>query len=327
MSKFALAAATSHSLSVAAMEEASRQGLREADLEHLLLALVINGQHAGAVLRELGITIDAARDAVETQHRAQLAVLGIETEMPEPGRIMFHETRGYEWSKRANDLFVRSSGKGRDGSATAVLRELLDEPSGVIGEILTRLNTSPEAVLAALDEHGVKDGVKSAAQPAGVMSGSTEAFVPAPPADVWALLSDVNRVPEWEIGINRIVVREGADGQEGPWEAFAQETAPDGKAITIKPEYRRRRVELLDSDGNSRVSWGFSYPDSKRASSAVKSFTLAEVTGGTRVLITARWVVRPGWRRAFRVVMKPANRFLVWITLAQLESTISRLFR
>ena len=41
MSKFVRAAQTSQSLSLAAMEEASRAGLRVADLEHLVLALVI----------------------------------------------------------------------------------------------------------------------------------------------------------------------------------------------------------------------------------------------------------------------------------------------
>ena len=41
MNKLVRAAQTSQSLSLAAMEEASRRGLREADIEHLFLALVI----------------------------------------------------------------------------------------------------------------------------------------------------------------------------------------------------------------------------------------------------------------------------------------------
>lgn len=53
MNKLVRAAQTSQSLSLAAMEEASRLGLREADIDHLFLALVINDQSAGRALREL----------------------------------------------------------------------------------------------------------------------------------------------------------------------------------------------------------------------------------------------------------------------------------
>jgi len=77
MSKFVRAAQTSQSLSLAAMEEASRAGLRVADLEHLFLALVISDQPAGGSLRSMGIDLDGARRAVEEAHAAQLASLGV----------------------------------------------------------------------------------------------------------------------------------------------------------------------------------------------------------------------------------------------------------
>ena len=96
MSKFVQAAQTSQVLSLTALEEASRQGLREADIEHLFLALVLSDQVAGRVLREMGIGIDDARRAVREQHDAQLASLGVRAVLPDPGRIVFHETDGYE---------------------------------------------------------------------------------------------------------------------------------------------------------------------------------------------------------------------------------------
>jgi len=130
MNKLVRAAQTSQSLSLAAMEEASRLGLREADIEHLFLALVIDDQSAGRALRSMGIDLDAARRAVEEQHDAQLASLGIEASFPKAGRIVFQETDGYEWSARALDLIGKSSGKGKSGDAAAVLRELVAEPSG-----------------------------------------------------------------------------------------------------------------------------------------------------------------------------------------------------
>lgn len=151
MNKLVRAAQTSQSLSLAAMEEASRLGLREADIDHLFLALVINDQSAGRALRELGIDIDNARLAVEEQRDAQLTSLGIEASFPEAGRIVFHETDGYEWTPRARDLIAKSSSKGKPGDAAAVLRELVAEPSGLITEILRRLGTTPDALIERLD--------------------------------------------------------------------------------------------------------------------------------------------------------------------------------
>ncbi len=52
MSKFTTSLATSHNLSLAAMEEASRVGQRTADIDHLFLALVMNKDVAGQVLRK-----------------------------------------------------------------------------------------------------------------------------------------------------------------------------------------------------------------------------------------------------------------------------------
>ncbi|NNV08857.1 Clp protease, partial [Geobacillus sp. MMMUD3] len=95
MSRFTDSASTSYSLSITAMEEASRVGQREADIDHLFLALTVSEQTAGQVLRSLGITIDDAREAVAAQHAEQLAGLGIRMDPPEPGRIVFHETEGY----------------------------------------------------------------------------------------------------------------------------------------------------------------------------------------------------------------------------------------
>ena len=112
MSKFTRAASTSHTLSLAAMEEASRLGQRTADIDHLFLALALSEQAAGQVLRSFGITLDSAREAVAAQHTAQLASLGVETVVPEPGSIVFHKTGGYEWSPR---LSSSSSGQAREG--------------------------------------------------------------------------------------------------------------------------------------------------------------------------------------------------------------------
>ena len=97
MSKLTTTAATAHTLSLTAMEEASRLGQRTADIDHLFLALVVSEQRAGQVLRSLGITLDSAREAVVTQHAEQLASLGIETH----SRVILYDDSDIRTSARA----------------------------------------------------------------------------------------------------------------------------------------------------------------------------------------------------------------------------------
>lgn len=329
MNKLIHAAQTSQSLSVAAMEEASRLGLRKADIEHLFLALVITDQSAGRALRSLGIDLDTARRAVEEQHETQLASLGIKATFPEAGRIVFHETDGYEWSTRASDLIAQSSGKNKAGDAAAVLRELVAEPSGMIAGILDRLDTTSEALLSHLDQFDLpaEKTTSTAATAKGRVQGSTETFVPAPMEDVWAFLADPTRIPTWELSIGSID-HTGQGATTGMiWPALAPTSHPDGKTVKIKPQFRRRSVELLAARPPENIAWSFSYPEVSRSNSVLTEFTLVNTTGGTQIQITRSWARRPGWRRLAALPLQPIQKFLVWVALSQTGHAISRAFR
>lgn len=114
MSRLTHAAATMHTLSLAAMEEASRFGVRDTDIDHLLLALTIDPDAGGQTLRGMGVSLEAARVAVAAQHAAQLGLVGIAADPDSPGRIVFHETSGYEWTDRAITVLKdASSGERR----------------------------------------------------------------------------------------------------------------------------------------------------------------------------------------------------------------------
>lgn len=329
MNKLVRAAQTSQSLSLAAMEEASRLGLREADIDHLFLALVINDQSAGRALRRLGIDIDSARRAVVEQHNQQLAALGVEASFPQAGQIVFHETDGYEWSPRARDLIAKSGGKGKAGDAAAVLRELIAEPSGLMTDILGRLGATSDAVLKALDESD------SPAEPTragstkvkGRTAGVIETFVPAPIDDVWTLLADPARIPEWESSIG-VVDQTGQDPTPGTrWEGTAPTNYPDGKPAKIKPQFRRRSIELVTAQPPGTIAWSFGYPDAARSNSVLTEFALMSTVGGTQVQISRSWSRRRGWRRLVAFPLRPIQKFLVWISLFQTGSAISRTFR
>lgn len=329
MNKFTRFATTSQTLSLTAMEEASRRGLREADLEDMFLALVLNDQPAGQVLRDAGISIHSARAAVEAYQKEQIASLGIAADIPPPGDIVFHETGGYSWSKRASDLLGRAGQKGRTGDAAAVLRELLNEPSGLITELLQRLGTAPATVLAELEraESSVASPKKPAAGRRGEVTGSFEAFVPAPMEDVWALLSDPARIPEWEPAIGSV---EGSGGPVLPgrtWTAHASTTQPDGKPLKVNKKFRRREIELLQTLPPVHIAWRFTFPDTHTSRPTVTGFELSPATGGTQLSITVTWFRHQGWRALIGTLLTPLQRFLVWLKLSQISSSISRTFR
>lgn len=329
MSKLADAAATAHTLSIAAMEEASRSGRRTADLDHLFLALVVNEQPAGRALRGLGITLDAARDAVAAQHAEQLASLGITMEPPAPGRITFHETGGYTWGERALDVIQAAGSGGKRGDAAAVLRELVVEPSGLIAAVLHRLATTPESVVSYLDElERVADVAEHPVEEPGTLAGVFEGFAPAPVEQVWALLADPARMPEWEPSIGSVDAAPDIARIGDVWTAWTRRQRPDGAAIQVKPALRRQRLELIARDEGRCIGWLFTCPDAADVNDKRLEIELAPAPGGTRVHVSLAWV-RPTDRRRSLLgwFLRPLVRHSVRMQVARLGGGISRVFR
>ncbi len=331
MNKLADKADTAHRLSLTAMEEASRYGPRTADIDHMLVALTVNEQIAGQVLRSLGITLEAARAAVEDQHATHLASLGVTAASPEPGPIVFHRTSGYEWGERSLAVLKRASGRNKRGDAAAILRELVVEPSGLIEDVLHRLGSSRKTVLEHLDDAERIPPHSSDRTTGAALTGSAEAFVPAPASEVWALLSDPSRIPQWDqvIGSVETTTPPAAARPGDQWEARALTARPDGKPLTVKPELRRQRVELRALEPQWLVEWSTTYPDMKLANARVTRIELAPAAGGTQLAITYGWERHPGRRPRplLRALMRPLTRFAIWIQLSQLSAGISRVFR
>ena len=350
MSKFADVAGTAHHLSIAAMEEASRVGQRNADIDHLFIALVLNEQLAGPVLRSLGMTLDTARAAVAAQHAEQLAVLGVRADRPQPGTIVFAETNGYDWTDRALDLFKRASKRGKRGDAAAVLRELVVEPSGMIRAILGRLGTTPDAVIEGLDEAAryrdlPTSSPQIAAAPRGAagrvgplalgttgtdpLSRSMEAFAPAPPEQVWELLSTPARMPNWDPSIGSVEDAPATIRLHDTWAAIARTTRADGKPISVKQDFIRQQVEVIALDHLGRIEWCFTYPEARRANARRVRIELEPAAGGTQLrlaLVYERHPDRPR-RSVLGLVFRSMVRLALWIQLSQLGSGISRAFR
>lgn len=327
MSKFTDAAATSHTLSVTAMEEASRFGQRTAEVDHLLLALVVNEQVAGQVLRNLGVTIDAARAAVEEQHAEQLASLGVQAGGSAQGPIVFHETGGYEWGEGAIEIIKQSASGANRGDAAAVLRELVIEPSGLVEAILARLGTSPDAVIAKLDEVEQYPGHPSErVRGRDSLTGRGEAFIPASVSEVWRMLADPERIPEWEPSIGSV---EPAAAPAVGHMAAARTERSDGKRLRVKPELRRIRVEPAELDTDRLVEWRFTFPDVPHANAKRVRIALEAAAGGTQLRIVLAWERNVNRRPSpvLRWFFGPLQRYAVWMQITQIGAGISRVFR
>lgn len=330
MSKFTDTASASHTLSLAAMEEASRVGQRTADIDHLLIALVLNEQIAGQVLRSFGVTLDAVREAVAEQHADQLATLGVQTVPPKSGGIVFHETSGYEWSDRALSIFKRASEGDKNGNAAAVLRELVAEPSGMIEATLERLNTTQEAVLAKLNEAERYPAQRPQNTIRGnTLSGASEAFIPASPEQVWGLLSNPTRMSEWEPSIGSVEGAPAAIKTGDTWTVLSRTERTDGKRIPVKPNFMTQRVELVACEECSLIELRFTYPEAPQANARCIKMELEPAAGGTQLHLALAWERNPNRPRrpVLGFVMRPVMRLVLWMQLSQLGSGISRAFR
>lgn len=336
MSSFTTAAATMQTLSLAAMEEASRRGQRNADLEDLFMALVLSDQVAGRALRTAGITLDRARAAVDAMHTAQLRSIGVDIDEPDDRddrRIVFHETRGYEWTPRALDVLKRAGSTGA-GDASAALHELLAEPSGLIEDLLDRLDTSAAEVTSALTATQAalpSRADRSVESTRGAITGRVETFVPARIDDVWALLNDPRRMPEWNPSVGSVEFDDGSDVDApvvgSTWLAISPTVYPDGKPAKVKEAFRRRRMELTQSVPGARIAWRTIYVDAKRANSNLLTVELTPAPGGTQLLLKMSWTRHGGWRRILLWPLRPLQRFLAWLGLSQIGGGISRVFR
>lgn len=326
MSRFTEIAATAQTLSLAAMEEASRLGERTADIDHLLLALTVNEQTAGQVLRAAGVTLPVAREAVDAQHAQQLAALGISASAPGPGQIVFHETGGYEWSVRAREIITRASKGGRRGDAAAVLRELLDEPSGTIDGVLERIGVFPAEVRARLDE-AERLPADRPTRPADRLSGTADAFVPAPPDRVWDLLRDPASMPVWEPAVGDAPDAPADPAAGTTWVVHARTERPDGTAIRVKPAFRTQQVELVAREEGRLLEWRFRFPDAAAANARRVRIELEPAAGGTHLRLALAWERGIRRRTLLGLVLRPLYRWAIWMQLSHLGAAVSRAFR
>lgn len=307
-----------------AMEEASRFSLPEADVEHLFVALVVSDERAGVALRSMGITLASAREAVADVHSARLASLGIRADLPQQQRM---DCRDLLLRPRAREIAGRAL--GADDYSAALLRDLVDEPSGLVESILAELGATPSAVTAKVDATAGRREVRPRAAADGLL-GTHETFVPASVDQVWALLADPRHMTKWGPSYARV------DCDEQPLDAFPGDAwvgrvRAGGRGRSGQPREGQasERVELLCRVERTRLVWRFSTPDAPHLNSRRVHVDLKPTTAGANVRATVAWEPRrDGVRRPFlSALLLPVKRYAVRSQAAHVGASIGRAVR
>ncbi|WGW13274.1 Clp protease N-terminal domain-containing protein [Saxibacter everestensis] len=322
MSKLSRAFELSQQVSIAANEEASRWGQPQIDIDHVFLALLVTGGRAGHILRGQDVSLDEARTAVQALHAEQVASLGISVPEMEPVPIADPSIGNIDWSPRGLAVMRDSSDYSDD---LDLLVALIDEPSGFISAVLKRLRLDPNEVRRAVGEARATPDTDRVADPgnSGWCSVSNTGFIPASLAQVWALLADVSRRPEWDSCVGRV---ERVDAES--WDLWVATRRSDGKPVRIRRDFRRSRIRQIAIEPQHRVVWEITQPDRGRRTITQRfAVTLAETTGGTSIDSSFQWRRTGGWRGIAQRPLAPLYRFVMRQRLFATVGGISRTFR
>ena len=134
-----------------------------------------------------------------------------------------------------------------------------------------------------------------------------EATLPAAPGEIWALISDPQRLPAWWPGVSRV-----EDASAEAWTKVF--TSPKGKAV--RADYTR-----IEADAEERLVWRQEVeasPFERVLAAATIEILLARSNGGTHVTIALDQRPR-GWARFAPLQFRAAGRRQVEEALQGLE--------
>lgn len=273
------------------------------------------------MLRDLAIGLPQARAAVEETHAAQVASLGLTVASAAPGPIPDPMVGDMDWSPRAMAVLGEMSDSA-DG--LALLYALIEEPSGLMTAVLGRLGLDSETVRLAIVRRrnpACSDVASSCTRDRQTISHS--GFVPAPVDQVWALVADPLRRPEWDSAVGRV---EPAGALA--WDMWAAERQPDGQKKRVSAGLRLSRVRQIADERRERVAWETTWPArGQRTGTHVFAVHLVPAIGGTRIQLTYQLPLAHGWRGAVQRLRRPWITVLTRYQLIATTAQISRHFR
>lgn len=279
-----------YSVLLAADEEAARAGHAEVDVDHLLLGLLATGGTAARALSAAGLDLGAARRAQVAVQQEDLAALGVTADVPPPasGRTYATGTAGLRWSDRARRALAELPDSASD---TGLLTAVLADEQGPARRLLARAGIDAAAVLAAAraaDEQAEPE--PTAAGPAGWTAVHDQA-VAVPRADVWRVVADPQRRPEWDDSV--ALVRRVHGRSFEALDALARTLAPAGEPVA-DPGLVSTHVLTAVEEGRL-LEWEVRYP--ARGHTEWLRVELADDGAGCRVTLRHRDGAARGWAR------------------------------
>ena len=288
-----------HRIRSAAAVEAAALGHPEIDVDHLLLGLLVAGGPSARVLAAHGVGAAALRRAVADLQEQDLLGLGAVAAAPQPAAVRASD-RG---SAGALPLGGRAQALLDDapllGDDLALLRAVLDDGGRRAERLLAHLDVDVDALRAQLAAEPDVDGALSPAMPgadtdvdwsaadralearrdpvpAGTtwMSAARTQLVPAPADQVWALISDPQRRPQWDAACLSATV--DADGVE-------RITGHDGDVV---------EQTAVDVEPGQRIGWLQRGPDGGAAPRVVVQIALTAQGASTVVRLRQDWPAR-----------------------------------
>lgn len=308
-------------ISITAKEEASRYDLPQVDVDHLLLALLVGGGSAGELLRGQGLTLDAARRATEQVRAQHVARLGIVVPAVQPRPIRDPSLGEIDWTRRALNVVRGNDDRGELG----LLAGLLDEPSGLVLEVLAEAGVHLGALRARLTDRRAASGPAPVAASDRDWPGVTRTgFAPASVTEVWALVSDLARRVEWDDTV-RSVQRVGPD----VWETEVTSSRPDGRPARRRPGYTRARHRRTAYEPEELVEWEITLPELRKRWPPRHrlGIRLRPATGGTALELTLSWPRRTGRHRLRQRLLHPLARAVATVQLTGYAAAVSRRLR
>jgi len=235
---------------------------------------------------------------------------------------------GIDWSPRALKL-MRSLPSYSDD--LPLFQALLDEPSKLTLQVLQTLGVDEAAARAAAAAPPTPT-VPAGRQPTS-RAGSEErdgswrtvthtGFAPAPPAEVWALVTDPARRVEWDSLTVAAAQPVGTDVVE----LTARTSAADGRRIRVPANRVRMRQTVVDQTPH-HIEWEITWPDVANSTALRLAIWLEPVAGGTRLELRNRWRPRRDLGGLLRTPLLPLVRFGMQQQLLHRAAGISRAVR
>jgi uncharacterized protein YndB with AHSA1/START domain len=139
-----------------------------------------------------------------------------------------------------------------------------------------------------------------------------ETLVPATPEEVWGLVSDPARLPQWWPGVSRV-----EEATADAWTTVL--SSPQGKSVRV--DYSR-----VEDEPGHRLVWRQEVEESpfeRILASATTEIAIAEDVGGTRVTVSLDQRPR-GWARFAPLQFRAAGRRQVEGAMDGLKAVFER---